>query len=158
MRTRGFTLIEILVAIAIVSILASVAIPSYTDYVRRGRLTEATTNLSDLRVRLEQFYQDNRTYRHTTLAGRVGDCGAIAPTGSAAQFFTYACDADDATGQTYWITATGVAGSSTAGFDYRINERNTRCTEGLYSSWGSAPAAHNCSVGAASPMWVTRKP
>jgi hypothetical protein len=109
-----------------------------------------------LRVRLEQFYQDNRTYRSTTLVNRLGDCGVLAPNGSAAQFFTYACDANDATGQDYTITAAGIAGSGTAGFDYRINQNNVRSTEGLYSDWGAAPDAHK-STGT-NPMWITRRP
>lgn len=103
-QQSGFTLIEIMVTVAILAIVASIALPSYTDYVRRSQLTEATTNLSDMRVRLEQFYQDNRTYLSTTLVGRAGDCGVLKPTGGAARYFTYTC-ATSAAGQQFVITA-----------------------------------------------------
>ncbi len=53
--TRGFTLVEALITVAIVSILASIALPAYTDYITRSKLVEATTSLSDMRVRLEQY-------------------------------------------------------------------------------------------------------
>ena len=68
-RIRGFSLIELLVAVAIVSILASIAIPGYRDYVRRGKLAEAYTNLASQRVKMEQFYQDTRTYNNACQTG-----------------------------------------------------------------------------------------
>jgi type IV pilus assembly protein PilE len=61
-RRSGFTLIELMVTVAIVAILAAVALPSYQSYVTRGRIPDATSNLAAKRVRMEQFYQDNRTY------------------------------------------------------------------------------------------------
>jgi type IV pilus assembly protein PilE len=56
---RGFTLIEVMIVVAIVAILSSVAYPAYTDYVRRGQLQEAFTNLANYRIQMEQYYQDN---------------------------------------------------------------------------------------------------
>ena len=59
---RGFTLIEVLITVAIVAILAAVALPSYTDYVTRSKLVEATSSLTDMRVRLDQYFLDSRQY------------------------------------------------------------------------------------------------
>ena len=63
----GFTLIEVMITVAIVAILGSIALPAYFDYVRRGQLPEAFSNLADYRVKMEQYYQDNRNYGTTTL-------------------------------------------------------------------------------------------
>ncbi len=61
-RAPGFTLIEVMVTVAIVAILASLALPSYTDYVRRGHIPEATSNLSASNAKMEQWFQDAKSY------------------------------------------------------------------------------------------------
>ena len=61
-QATGFTLIEVLITIVIVSILSAVAIPSYREYVIRGNIPEATSRLATKQVQMEQFFQDNRTY------------------------------------------------------------------------------------------------
>ena len=128
---RGFTLIEVMIVVAIIAILAGVALPSYFDYVRRGQLPEAQAALSDFRVKMEQYYQDHRNY------GTSGaNCADVSPpawatgtptlTYGAAQFFTYRCALTNA-GQGYTITATGSAGRAT-GHDYTIDHNNARAT------------------------------
>ena len=68
----GFTLIELMIAVVVVAILTAIALPSYQEYVTRGKITEATSNLADMRVKLEQFFQDNRTYVGACAAGPTG--------------------------------------------------------------------------------------
>lgn len=114
---QGFTLIELMVVVAIVAILASIALPSYTDYVRRGAVQEAFSELANWRVRMEQFYQDNRTY-----AGAV--CNT--PPAPAGAKFNYGCAAGVG-GQSYVLTATGAVAQA-AGHTYTINEANVRGT------------------------------
>ena len=86
-QQEGFTLIELLIVIGIIGILSAIAIPAYRDYIIRGKITEATSNLGDMRIKLEQFYQDNRTYVGACVGGTV----APLPTGSNARAFTYSC-------------------------------------------------------------------
>lgn len=137
-KASGFTLIEIMIVVAIVGILAAIAVPMYTDHIRRTQLVEAHTGLSDLRVRMEQFYQDNRTYDGAGL----DNCGAAGP---AATNFTFNCRS---LGQTYTATATGSGGRAT-GFTFTVNEQNIRQTTAAYTGWAPATMPANC--------WVTRK-
>ena len=142
---RGFTLIEVMVTVAIIAILAAIALPNYTDYVTRGRVVEATANLSDARAKMEQYFQDNRSYptgctTSTPLATQVQ-----VATG---QNFDLTCS--NLTATTYTVTATG-KGPMT-GFTYTINESNVRTSAfaGTGSSKGWTAASPNT-------CWVIRK-
>ena len=118
---KGFTIIELMIVVVIIAILAAVALPSYRDYILRGKLVDAHNALSDFRVRMEQFYQDNRRYD----GGGLNGCGATAPT---SKYFTFLCAPAAAPAQTYVVTATGIAGEGTSGFTFTINETNARAT------------------------------
>jgi type IV pilus assembly protein PilE len=60
--SKGFTLIELMIVVAIVGILASVAFPSYQDYVRRGNRASAQAQMMDIANREQQFFLANRQY------------------------------------------------------------------------------------------------
>ncbi|MCH8856823.1 MAG: prepilin-type N-terminal cleavage/methylation domain-containing protein, partial [Proteobacteria bacterium] len=53
---QGFTLIEVMITVAIVAILAAVALPQYRDYVTRSRLADASTGLSTVRAQMERYF------------------------------------------------------------------------------------------------------
>lgn len=116
----GFTLIELMVVVAIISILATIALPAYTEYVQRGRAAEATSTLADLRVRMEQYYQDNRTYVGANLLVP----GPCSPAAGSVKYFTYACDNLDV--NTYDIIANGVQAQNMGNFDFKINQDNAK--------------------------------
>lgn len=120
---RGFTLIEVMITVAIVAILASIALPAYNDYILRGRLVDATNALASMRARMEQFYQDNRTY-----AG--GPCA----TSTTIKTFTMVCNGADLSATAYKVTATG--SGATSGFVYTINQNGTTTSQ-VSSAWGS---------------------
>ncbi|WP_448506150.1 type IV pilin protein [Immundisolibacter sp.] len=118
----GFTLIELMIVVAIISILAAIAIPNYNDYIIRSKITEAVGTLSDVRVRMEQYFQDNRFYNADGTAGDT-TCGNVVQAATAN--FTFACVSANS-GQSYVWTATGTG--SMTGFSYTVNQVNARTT------------------------------
>ena len=142
MKTQtGLTLIELMIVVAVVAILGVIALPAYTDYVTRGKIPEATSNLADLRVKMEQWYQDNRNYQNTAATA----CGVTMPAAPVVKYFTFAC-ANPGGNQTYTLTATGTA--SMAGFVYTIDQSNVKTSTitGKPGWNGTQPAC-----------WITRK-
>lgn len=132
----GFTLIEVMITVAIVAILSMVALPSYRDYITRGNIPEATSRLATKQVQMEQWFQDNRTY----VGGPACD-----PDNTASKYFDFTCGATpSATGFT--LTATG-KGSMT-GFSYTINQTGAKTSAITYSGW-SNPSPNTC--------WATKK-
>lgn len=121
---QGFTLVEIMVVVAIVAILSAVAVPAYTDYVTRGRLTEVFTGLGSAQTSAEQFWANNRTY--------VGfDAAQTFPKNTSN--FTYALSNQSAS--SYTVTATGQGKMS--GFVYTVDQSGNRATTGAPSGWGT---------------------
>lgn len=123
-QAAGFTLIELLVAVAIIGILSAIALPSYSKYITRGKIPEATSTLSLKAVKLEQFFQDNKTYQNAP------DCNADITT---SKYFTFQCSASSAT--TYRLVATGVG--SMAGFSFTIDQSNAKATPTVPADWTS---------------------
>lgn len=132
--TEAFSLIELMVALAIVAIIAVFTVPSYRDHVLRSRIPEATSGLLLTGMRLEQHYQDHRSYAN---AG-TGGCGVALPT---AGQFSFNCMVP-ADGQSYLLTATGRSGSSMASFGYTLDHQGAQRTTALPAEWGTVPA--NC--------------
>jgi type IV pilus assembly protein PilE len=128
-RQAGVTLIELMIVVAIVAILSSVGIPAYRDYTIRARLSEAHTALSSQRVRMEQFYQDMRTYDGACTAGTV------APPMTDSDYFNLECEIA-ADGQSYVLRGTGAA--ITSGFEFTIDQTNQRVTTAAPSGWSTS--------------------
>jgi type IV pilus assembly protein PilE len=149
----GFTLIELMVTVAIVAILTAIAYPSYRNYVIRGQLVNATNGLSAVQANMERYFQDNRTYLAAN--GFTPPCSTATTYGT----FTVSCPATLTnppaiaafTGTT--LTATSyqlqaVGSGNTVGFaffiDYQSNEAST-VTAAVPSGWT------NCTTG-----WETK--
>jgi type IV pilus assembly protein PilE len=138
-RHQGFTLIEVMIVVAIVAVLAAIAIPSYTDYVRRSQVTEAFSTASTVRIKMEQYFQDNRQYLGGCQSAIVKPSWSPAPAGSR---FTYACR-DDA--NTFLFTATGTG--PIANFAYTLDQTNAKTsTFPSTSGWVSSTTC-----------WVSKK-
>lgn len=118
----GFTLIELMIAVAIVAILASVVLPAYTQYVARGKLAEIASLLADGRLKQEQYFVDNRNYGTVNAA-----CGSGNPAGT---YFSYSCVVG-ASNQAYVITATSRSGQglgAAGDYVYTLNQSGAKTT------------------------------
>lgn len=131
---HGFTLIELMVTVVIVAILAAIAVPSYTAYVVRGKIPDATSNLATKRVQMEQYFQDNRTY--------VGAPACNTDT-TTSQYFTFSCPAAP-TAVTYTLQALGTG--TMAGFIYTLDQDNNKVTVAAPAGWTTSATC-----------WVTKK-
>jgi type IV pilus assembly protein PilE len=125
---RGFTLIEVMVTIAILAIVTAVALPSYTAYVQRSRVPAALDGLAAYYTRMEQRFQDVGSYDNG------GACAVALP---AANGFDFTCATANG-GREFTATATG--SGQMAGYAYTINHNGVRVT----SAHPKGTPAGNC--------------
>ena len=110
-RARGFTLIEVVITVAIVAILVAVALPSYRDHIRKSRRAEAQAYLMAVASRQQQFLLDTRAY-----APDLATVGIAAPANVVA-VYDLAVVAVAGPPPTFRLTATPKAASD------QVNER-----------------------------------
>jgi prepilin-type N-terminal cleavage/methylation domain-containing protein len=140
-RSAGFTLIEVMITVAIVAILATLAYPSYRDYIIRGQLVDATNGLSTFRANMERHFQDNRTYQ--TVGTFVSPCLVAAAQRRVGNFEVSCTAAPAAT--TYTLQAVG--SGPVAGFTFTLTHQDVRATTAVPAGWGAA-----CATG-----WIVRR-
>ena len=137
---RGFTLIELMIAVAIVAILTMVALPSYSSYIMRGHLADATSGLAAMRAQMERHYQDNRSY--ATVGTFTTPCAADAATRTFGNFVVSCSGTPDAT--TFTLQAVG--SGPVSGFTYTITQADVRATTAAPTGWNT------CAT-----KWLTKK-
>lgn len=138
-KSAGFTLIELMVTVAIIGILAAVAIPSYSNYVIRSKIPDATSALAAKRVQMEQYFQDNHTYAPAA----TGPCASDTTT---SRFFTFSCSVAG-TSTVYTLQAVGVG--TMTGFTFTIDQDNAKVT----TMTSGAPSGWTSNAG----CWVTKR-
>lgn len=84
-RMSGLTLVELIIAIAIIGVLAAVAIPAYQDYKERARVHQAATDITVIASQIGQYWQDERSYPDSL--ADIGMGGKLDPWGYPYQYF-----------------------------------------------------------------------
>jgi type IV pilus assembly protein PilE len=126
-KKKGFTLIELMITVAIVGILAGIAYPSYVNQVKKSRRSDATVALLGLANAMERRYTETNSYCDAGGAGGANICGApgdndtgspsIYPTQSPIDGATkyYDLTIDDADDNSYTLTATPINAQASDG-------------------------------------------
>lgn len=100
-KLRGFTLIELMITVAVVAILASIALPSYLEQVRKSKRAEGKSALLRAAQNMERYYTNNNTYNATLTAAGISAYSGDSSTDSA-----YAIDLPVATATAFTVRAT----------------------------------------------------
>lgn len=116
---RSFTLLELMTAVAIVGILASVGYPGYTPYAQRGKNAEAIIGLQSRALLQEQYFRDHRS-PPPTLA-------LIGSPSRGSRYPTCTINPDGANG--YVLTAKGNAGAVVSKFTHVLNSAGVGCAQ-----------------------------
>ncbi len=115
---KGFTLIELMIVVAIIGILASIAYPSYVKYAQKGRRAAAESHLMEIAQRQQQYLLDARVYATT-----LSQLGVVTPV-DVASYYGIAVAVGDAP-PSFTITATAQGSQSSDG-DLTLNSAGLR--------------------------------
>lgn len=136
-RQQGFTLIEVMITVAIVAILAAVALPSYNEYVRRGHRAEAKNTLQAIAQRLEQNYTLSGSYALTQEAAAINNTSitnwgmnATPTTGGVRYNMTFVAGEPTTTTFVLQATPTGAQAADTCGI-LMMDHRNLKGAIGV---------------------------
>jgi type IV pilus assembly protein PilE len=114
-QQHGFTLIELMVAVAVVAILSAVALPSYSAYILRSKIPVGLDALASYQARMEQSYQDTGSYGNPACSATI----------SSVPNFTLTCNISNA-GQGFTATITGTG--PLLGTAYSVDQDGKRNT------------------------------
>ena len=136
-KQGGVTLIELMIVVVVVGIITSIAVPAYSDHVIKGKIAQGVAALSESKVRMEQVFNSERTYKcelkfdpifeGTPFDVAVSDCSST----------------------TFTMTATGKSDKGMGGYIYTINQSGektskTPAVDATQSCWLMSKGATSC--------------
>ena len=141
-QDSGFTLMELLIVVAIIGILTAVAVPAYGNYVTRSRLVEAFSGLAMAQTSAEEYWSNNHTY-----VG-FGTVDATHPRRLPPDSanFSFSFDDANASDSAFKVIASGKPGTPVADFTFTIDQSGTRATTAAPSGYGTSASC-----------WIDRK-
>lgn len=144
-RMQGVTLIELVIVIVIIGILASIAVPTYSEYVLRSHRVEAKSALMKLAAAQEQYYLQNNTYATASKLSTAPPGGLGIP----------------ATTENGWYTIVIADGANTAGFTATATSagsqtRDTKCVTFTINQLGQKTATKSGGADASDDCWLKK--
>jgi type IV pilus assembly protein PilA len=148
---QGFTLIELMIVVAIIGILAAIALPAYSDYTKRAKMTEVILAASQCRTSISEVYQSANTNAPASKAGTWG-CESVVGT-PLSQYVTSVTTSDIGT---VTVTAQGIDAALIDGNTIDLTPFSdaaaTTAMTGIPADAGVAVAAWKCGPGANKPV------
>ena len=135
-KPGGFTLIELMIVVAIIALLAAIAVPSYSKYTMRANRSEARNALLDIAARQERYYSNNRKYTDSLSTLKVTDPAACTASGTQ---YTVTTDANGTGDQDFDVTAVPSGWTDDECGTLTIDETGTKTNGGskdLAFCWG----------------------
>lgn len=136
MKAKGFTLVELLIVMVVVGILASLAYPSYRDYMTNARRADGQSALLNLASRMERYYSEENTYQTATI-GTGNNTDVLSTAASPEGWYTISIN--NANGNSYEIRATPLNGQATADTRCQTLTLNNRGQKGVTAGPAGAP-------------------
>lgn len=122
-KIKGFTLVELMIALAVTGILAAIAVPSYYHFIKSSRLQAAQTDLVNMSVSMENYYYQQLSYPESTTTTTQSQTELKGWVPTQKKYFDYTILRN---GNNYTLSATGISTENMANYNVSLTNENIR--------------------------------